>query len=81
MKYYIFQNNLENWQKVFWLAAGVNVIGTIGYFILAGGEELDWAKPKKKKTEKDNLRKYSSELNFQDNNFLSSFHHKKMRKQ
>jgi len=38
-------NTISNWQKVFWLAAGLNLAGTIIYTIFAGGHELPWAKP------------------------------------
>ena len=39
------QNNIRNWQSVFWLSAGLNLVGTIIFSIFAGGEELSWAKP------------------------------------
>jgi len=38
-------NTINNWQKVFWLAAGLNLLGTIIYIIFAAGHEQPWAKP------------------------------------
>jgi len=44
-------NSIMNWQKIFWLAAGLNVLGTIVFSTLAGGLELEWAKPPEKTEE------------------------------
>jgi len=37
-------NTIKNWQKIFWLAGGLSVLGTLVFILLAGGHELPWAK-------------------------------------
>jgi len=41
-------NTIENWQKIFWLAGGLSILGTLVFLLLAGGDELPWAKPTEK---------------------------------
>ena len=33
---------MEEWRLVFYIVAGVNVVGAAIYCLLAKGEELDW---------------------------------------
>ena len=40
----IQQNTIENWQKIFWLAGGLSIFGTLIFLLMAGGHELPWAK-------------------------------------
>jgi len=37
-------NTIENWQKIFWLAGGLSVFGALVFLLLAGADELPWAK-------------------------------------
>ncbi|CAG0916232.1 unnamed protein product [Notodromas monacha] len=40
------QQNLKNWAKVFWLAAGINVVGNGIFLAFGSSEEATWNRPR-----------------------------------
>ncbi|XP_071506042.1 sialin-like [Diadema antillarum] len=48
------QADIEGWQKVFWIAAALNVFGAVVYCLIGSGEEEEWAKdPKTRRTSRE----------------------------
>lgn len=45
--FFVFQPSIQNWQYVFFIAAGIYFFDVIIYVIFASGEEQSWNRPKK----------------------------------
>ena len=49
----VFQGDQRLWKNVFYIGAGVSMLGTLAYCILIKDKEQPWAKPDKQQEEQN----------------------------
>lgn len=50
------QHSLEGWRKVFWLAAGISLFGTLFYSIFGSAKMQPWAMTEEEREEAEQKR-------------------------